>query len=61
MGNLGRAGFGGTTDGTWPYSYDSCDVGALKNQSLNGVPDNPDKFNYQPGQKLSACTCDGGE
>jgi hypothetical protein len=23
MGNLARAGFGATNDGTWPYSYDS--------------------------------------
>jgi hypothetical protein len=36
MGNLGRAGYGGTLDGTWPYSYDSCDVGTLPNQTLNG-------------------------
>lgn len=21
MGNLGRPGYGATTDGTWPYSY----------------------------------------
>jgi beta-glucanase (GH16 family) len=36
MGNLGRAGYGGTLDGMWPYSYDSCDVGTLPNQTLNG-------------------------
>lgn len=36
LGNLGRAGYGGTLDGMWPYSYDSCDVGTLKNQSLDG-------------------------
>lgn len=36
MGNLGRAGYGGSLDGMWPYTYDSCDVGTLKNQSLNG-------------------------
>lgn len=29
MGNLGRPGYGGTTDGLWPYTYDSCDVGTL--------------------------------
>jgi hypothetical protein len=29
MGNLGRAGYGATNDGTWPYSYSSCDIGAL--------------------------------
>lgn len=36
MGNLGRAGYGGSLDGTWPYTYDSCDVGTLPNQTLNG-------------------------
>ncbi len=36
MGNLGRAGYGGTLDGMWPYTYDSCDVGTLPNQTLNG-------------------------
>jgi hypothetical protein len=37
MGNLGRAGYGGSLDGMWPYSYDSCDVGTLANQTLNGA------------------------
>jgi hypothetical protein len=36
LGNLGRAGYGGTLDGVWPYSYDTCDVGTLHNQTLNG-------------------------
>ena len=56
LGNLGRAGYAGTTDGLWPYSYNQvrgkepaifrsvladncngqCDVGTLRNQSLNG-------------------------
>lgn len=39
MGNLGRAGYGGSLDGTWPYTYDSCDVGTLPNQTLNGKAD----------------------
>ena len=39
MGNLGRAGYGGSLDGMWPYTYDSCDVGTLANQSLNGRSD----------------------
>ncbi|KAH9476791.1 Beta-glucan synthesis-associated protein KRE6 [Psilocybe cubensis] len=43
MGNLGRAGFGGSLDGVWPYTYDSCDVGTLANQtyppSLSSSPD----------------------
>lgn len=33
MGNLGRAGYGATNEGNWPYSYDSCDIGTLKNQT----------------------------
>ncbi|KAI0734482.1 beta-glucan synthesis-associated [Fomitopsis betulina] len=59
MGNLGRAGYGATLEGTWPYSYDSCDVGTVKNQSYGGVPDNPDGFSYLSGQKLSRCSCPG--
>ncbi|KAG8884997.1 hypothetical protein FRB97_002504 [Tulasnella sp. 331] len=67
MGNLGRAGFGATTDGTWPYSYDSCDVGTLPNQTNpDGTPlaasDTGTKggpLSYLPGQRLSACTCSG--
>lgn len=30
-GNLGRAGYGATTDGMWPYTYDECDWGTLPN------------------------------
>ncbi|KAF9260352.1 beta-glucan synthesis-associated [Marasmius fiardii PR-910] len=68
MGNLGRAGFGATNDGMWPYSYDACDVGTLPNQTLNGLPhlatvDGDAKFggalSFLPGQRLSRCTCDG--
>lgn len=68
MGNLGRPGYGATTDGTWPYSYDSCDTGTLPNQT------NPDgspsaattsgkdaktnfELSYLPGQRVGACTC----
>jgi hypothetical protein len=36
LGNLGRAGYGGTLEGMWPYTYAECDLGTLKNQSLNG-------------------------
>ncbi|KAI0082382.1 concanavalin A-like lectin/glucanase [Panus rudis PR-1116 ss-1] len=66
MGNLGRAGYGATTEGTWPYTYDACDVGTVANQTLNGQPVaatiNGDKgkggvLSYLPGQKLSRCTC----
>ena len=34
MGNLGRAGYGATLQGTWPYSHDQCDVGTVMNQTL---------------------------
>jgi hypothetical protein len=33
MSNLGRAGYGATNDGSWPYVYDDCDVGVLRNQT----------------------------
>ncbi|KAL4078027.1 glycoside hydrolase family 16 protein [Scleroderma citrinum] len=70
MGNLGRAGFGASLDGLWPYSYDSCDVGTLPNQtypgtnkpiaaSENGDPEYGGVLSYLPGQRLSACTCPG--
>lgn len=67
MGNLGRAGYGATTEGTWPYSYDSCDIGTFPRQ-LNA--DNTPTISYQygadglsqlPGQRLSACTCPGSD
>lgn len=38
MGNLGRAGYGASLEGLWPYSYDTCDVGTVANQSVNGIP-----------------------
>lgn len=53
MGNLGRPGFLASTDGTWPYSYDSCDAGITPNQS------SPDGISYLPGQRLNKCTCPG--
>ncbi|CCF56320.1 hypothetical protein KAFR_0B00200 [Kazachstania africana CBS 2517] len=53
MGNLGRPGYMATTEGVWPYSYDSCDAGITPNQS------SPDGISYLPGQRLSVCTCDG--
>ncbi|EPQ55923.1 beta-glucan synthesis-associated [Gloeophyllum trabeum ATCC 11539] len=67
MGNLGRAGYGASLEGMWPYSYDACDVGTVKNQSINGVPPaistvdptKPGPLSYLPGQKLSRCTCPG--
>ncbi|KAL8283741.1 hypothetical protein RQP46_005536 [Phenoliferia psychrophenolica] len=69
MGNLARAGYGATSDGTWPYSYNTCDIGTLKNQTnvagtgpaaaLNSGTEGP--LSFQPGQRLSACTCSGGD
>ncbi|CCK68517.1 beta-glucan synthesis-associated protein SKN1 KNAG_0B00690 [Huiozyma naganishii CBS 8797] len=53
MGNLARPGYLASTDGVWPYSYNSCDAGITPNQS------SPDGISYLPGQRLSACTCDG--
>lgn len=70
MGNLGRAGYGASLDGMWPYSYDSCDVGTLKNQSLGVYPPesrtNGDwaydySVSYLPGQRLSRCSCEGSD
>ncbi|TRM69919.1 glycoside hydrolase family 16 protein [Schizophyllum amplum] len=71
MGNLGRAGFGATLDGMWPYTYDSCDVGTLPNQTtpdglpiaatVNGDEAADGALSYLPGQKLSRCTCLGEE
>nr|KIR47083.1 glucosidase [Cryptococcus bacillisporus CA1280] len=68
MGNLGRPGYGATTEGTWPYSYDSCDYGTLANQTnpegtgpegalTSGADNGP--ISYLPGQRMSACTCKG--
>lgn len=69
LGNLGRAGYGATLDGTWPYSYDQCDVGTLPNQTFpdgtpvnatrHGDPYNGNVLSYLQGQRLSACTCQG--
>ncbi|KAK0217955.1 beta-glucan synthesis-associated [Armillaria fumosa] len=68
MGNLGRAGYGATLDGVWPYSYDACDVGTAPNQTLDGLPksslttgyiETNYELSYLPGQRLSRCTCDG--
>ncbi|GAA95842.1 glycoside hydrolase family 16 protein [Mixia osmundae IAM 14324] len=69
MANLARAGYGATSDGTWPYSYNSCDIGTLPNQT-NVAGTGPaaalddgygGALSYQPGQRLSACTCKGDD
>ncbi|KAJ7935919.1 glycoside hydrolase family 16 protein [Mycena leptocephala] len=68
MGNLGRAGYGASLDGMWPYVYDACDVGTVANQTLNGGPPAAldsgstaynGELSYLPGQRLSRCTCAG--
>jgi beta-glucanase (GH16 family) len=68
MGNLGRSGYGASLEGMWPYTYDSCDVGTVANQTLNGLPlaatvgGDPGIdgiLSYLPGQRLSRCTCSG--
>lgn len=53
LGNLARPGYLATSDGVWPYSYDSCDAGITANQS------SPDGISYLPGQRLNSCTCKG--
>ncbi|KAI0271413.1 beta-glucan synthesis-associated [Gloeopeniophorella convolvens] len=68
MGNLGRAGYGASLEGMWPYTYDSCDVGTVANQTKDGLPltaaevgdpYNGNVLSYLQGQRLSRCTCDG--
>ncbi|KAJ6533295.1 beta-glucan synthesis-associated [Mycena vulgaris] len=70
MGNLGRAGYGASLDGMWPYTYDECDVGTAPNQTRDNLPeialtsgsmDKPyfGELSYQSGQRLSRCTCAG--
>lgn len=53
LGNLARAGYMASTEGTWPYSYDSCDIGVTANQSSS------DGLSRLPGQKLNSCICKG--
>ncbi|PIL33637.1 hypothetical protein GSI_04260 [Ganoderma sinense ZZ0214-1] len=68
MGNLGRAGYGATTDGMWPYTYDACDIGTVADQVIDGQPvqatvgndeGNGGVLSRLPGQRLSRCTCLG--
>ncbi|KAM0751136.1 beta-glucan synthesis-associated [Meredithblackwellia eburnea MCA 4105] len=69
MGNLGRPGYGSTTEGNWPYAYDTCDLGTLPNQTdssglpaieaTSGLSSYDYKLSYLPGQRLSRCTCPG--
>lgn len=58
----GRAGYGATTEGLWPYTYDSCDVGTFPNQmDKTGAPAAAAKLSALPGQRLSSCTCPGSD
>ncbi|KAE8231141.1 hypothetical protein CF326_g3852 [Tilletia indica] len=71
MGNLGRPGYLGSTDGMWPYSYDSCDTGIMPYQlyqNLTGPLDtisnfstfssrDPRQLSLLPGMRLPSCTC----
>ncbi|KIK46662.1 glycoside hydrolase family 16 protein [Suillus luteus UH-Slu-Lm8-n1] len=68
LGNLGRAGYGASLEGMWPYTYDACDVGTAPNQTFNGLPlaatqggDSSQNgvLSFLPGQRLSRCTCKG--
>ena len=52
----------------WPYTYDSCDIGTVANQTINGQPaaatvdgepETGGVLSYLPGQRLSRCTCPG--
>lgn len=69
MGNLGRAGYGATTEGMWPYTYDTCDLGTFPNQTdSNGNPTvdatagtDGGSLSFLPGQRVSACTCPGSD
>lgn len=69
MGNLARAGYGATTDGLWPYSYDACDVGSFPGQmdkAGNPASSATDGWtgsflSTTSGQRLSACTCPGSD
>ncbi|KAF9477276.1 beta-glucan synthesis-associated [Pholiota conissans] len=74
MGNLGRPGYAGSTDGMWPYTYDSCDVGTFPNQTLKDQSgpaaalhsdksrsQNNFALSWLSGQRVSACTCPGGD
>ncbi|KZP14591.1 glycoside hydrolase family 16 protein [Athelia psychrophila] len=58
MGNLSRAGYGASLEGTWPYTYKECNVGTAPNQTLNGLP--LAATTSSASNHLSRCTCPGG-
>ncbi|KAJ7211437.1 beta-glucan synthesis-associated [Mycena rebaudengoi] len=70
MGNLARPGYLATSDGTWPYTYSTCDLGTSPNQTLadgsgpaaalhsdESRKENDFRLSWLPGQRLSACSC----
>lgn len=69
QGNLGRPGYLATTDGMWPYSYNSCDSGILPNQSSIASPFYQEEatfrnngkrgLSWNPGMRTPSCTCSG--
>lgn len=74
MGNLARPGYSATTDGMWPYTYNTCDVGTFPNQTTKDKQGPPAalhsnasraKYNYElswlSGQRASACSCPGSD
>ncbi|RDB14975.1 putative beta-glucan synthesis-associated protein C23H3.11c [Hypsizygus marmoreus] len=74
MGNLARPGYSATTDGMWPYTYSSCDVGTFANQTDKDKLGpaaalhsdfSREKYNYElswlSGQRLSSCSCPGSD
>ncbi|KAF8964548.1 beta-glucan synthesis-associated [Flammula alnicola] len=74
MGNLARPGYSATTDGMWPYTYDSCDVGTFPNQTdKDGLgpaaalhsnasrQKNNFELSWLSGQRTSACSCPGSD
>lgn len=74
MGNLGRAGYLASTDGMWPYSYQSCDTGILPNQTFMNASGPYEAIHSSgeyaqsngyiselPGMRTPACTCSGGD
>ncbi|CDU23435.1 related to SKN1-protein involved in sphingolipid biosynthesis [Sporisorium scitamineum] len=71
MGNLGRPGYPGSTDGMWPYAYASCDAGILRNQTWvngtgpagairsTGTYSVNGQVSFLSGMRSSSCTCPG--
>lgn len=53
MGNLGRPGYGASTEGTWPYSYDSCDTGIMPNQTNKAGTGPAGALTSNEGKELS--------